>query len=292
MLAIKCEGIFRRSKKSIEHLNVNENLVKIYYENSDLKLKSDKSEKDYKNLINRTFASSKLFFIKSLLELGEVLAFDDNDYEYYIFESITPNTEAFKKLDIIIFCKDKDVIKCINSIRKNIRNIIGDKLGFEIKKESNCCVYPVDDSGKVNFDYEKILKINVTLKNRIEQLDKWLLAIFTGLFLISLLAVFLITNSVLQTIVINLCTSFGFYVLAEIIVGILKYKWDSEIIYFRDLPNIMDFYYNSMQKEKNIIDEIEEERTPLERDGEGENLSGAVPLEREEELEASTLERC
>ena len=47
-----------------------------------------------------------------------------------------------------------------------------------------------------------------------------------------------------------------------------------------------------MQKEKNIIDEIEEERTPLERDGEGENLSGAVPLEREEELEASTLERC
>jgi hypothetical protein len=128
MLSIKCEGIFTKSKKSIEHLNVNENLVKIYYENSDLKLKNDKSEKDYKTIINRTFTSSKLFFIKSLLGLGEVLAFDDSDYEYYIFESIRPNTEASKKLDIIIFCKDKDVIKCLNSIRKNIKNIIGDKL--------------------------------------------------------------------------------------------------------------------------------------------------------------------
>jgi hypothetical protein len=133
------------------------------------------------------------------------------------------------------------------------------------------------------------LKINVTLKNRFEQLDKWLLAIFTAVFFISLLAVFLITNSVIQTIVINLCTSFGFYVLAEIIVGILKYKWDSEIIYFKDLPNIMDFYYNSMQKEKSIIDEIEQEGTPLERDDEEETISATVPIEREEETQASIL---
>lgn len=264
MLIIKCEGIFSKTRKSKEHLNVNQILNEIYYNNSNFRLEADGSQTTYSEHINDTFLSSKMNFLKDELGLGQSLAYDDSPYEYYVFESNRPNNLSEKKLDIVIFCENNDLVKCINNVRMHIKKIIKKDLHFEVKNRSKCNIFPYNEFHDYNYSPDKLLKIDLGVNSNFNVSNKWLLGIMGAISIVLWISSFNVTDDSLKVFLTNFGTSFGFFVIAELVIETVKYWKNKEVVFIENLPGIIEFYHDGLEKIKKDMQDLD---VPLEREG-------------------------
>lgn len=264
MLIIRCEGIFSKTRKSKKHLNVNQILNEIYFNSSDFRLEIDGSQAKYSEHINDTFSSSKMNFLRDELNLGQSLAYDDSSDEYFVFESNRPNNLSEKKLEIVIFCENNDLVKCINNVRMHIKKILKKELKFEVKKKSRCIIYPYNEFHDYNYSADKLMKIDLGVKSNFDATNKWIWGIFTALSIVLWVSSFKVTDELLKVFLTNLGTSFLFFVVVELAIESFKYWKNKEVVFIENLPGIIEFYHDGLEKIKKDMHDLD---VPLEREG-------------------------
>lgn len=256
MMIIHCYGIFEKKKrKNLDSIN---NMIENeYYENSDFSKGRNASKEKFREYLNKNFKESDFRLLEIDNGFGEAIAFDKSK-KYYIFhnENDLITNSSYKRLNILIFSDDNNIIESINKTRQDIMKNLKSCIKFEIESNSKCTLYPYDLSQKYKYELDKSLQLDILVKGQKNKVAFWRNVILI-IALIPAGILSFTTSDGWQSLFINITWGVCFFFITEVITKYIENKNDKEIVYISDISKIISNYHDNISEEIEQMDKME-----------------------------------